>query len=209
MELNNDLRYIYRWARKWLVDFNAAKTVSLIISKKRLKPNHPELFMANSSIKEVNQHKHLGLIFSSDATWTNHIKVISEKAWKRIGYLRRLRFLLDRPSLQKIYTTFIRPLLEYGNIIWDSCTLENKRTIENIQLEVARLVTGGTKLCSFQKLYDDTKCETLQKRRSMQKLYQLYKMINGLVPEYLQQLVPYRVMQLNRYPVRNSLNFSI
>ena len=209
MELNIDLRYIYRWARKWLVDFNAAKTVSLIISKKRLKPNHPELFMANSSIKEVNQHKHLGLIFSSDATWTNHIKVISVKAWKRIGYLRRLRFLLDRPSLQKIYTTFIRPLLEYGNIIWDSCTLENKRTIENIQLEAARLVTGGTKLCSFQKLYDDTKWETLQKRRSKQKLYQLYKMINGLVPDYLQQLVPYRVMQLNRYPVRNSLNFSI
>lgn len=34
-------------------------------------------------------------------------------------------------------------------------------------------------------------------------------MINGLVPDYLQQLVPYRVMQLNRYPVRNSLNFSI
>ena len=34
-------------------------------------------------------------------------------------------------------------------------------------------------------------------------------MINGLVPEYLQQLVPYKVMQMNRYPVRNSLNFTI
>ena len=42
----------------------------------------------------------------------------------------------------------------------------------------------------FKKLYEDTKWETLQKRRSKQKLYQLYKMINGLVPEYLQQLVP-------------------
>ncbi|MEW8546207.1 MAG: reverse transcriptase family protein, partial [Candidatus Thiodiazotropha sp.] len=109
IELNIDLNNIFKWARKWLVDFNAAKTVSLIISKKRIKPNHPELFMGNSSIKEVNQHKHLGLVFSSDATWTNQIKAISEKAWKRIGYLRRLRFLLDRPSLQKIYTTFIRP----------------------------------------------------------------------------------------------------
>ncbi|MCG7868088.1 MAG: reverse transcriptase family protein [Candidatus Thiodiazotropha taylori] len=209
IELNIDLKNIYNWAREWLVDFNATKTVSLIVSKKRTKPIHPELTMANSKIKEVNQHKHLGLIFSNDATWSNHIKVISEKAWKRIGYLRRLRFLLDRPSLQKIYTTFIRPLLEYGNIVWDNCTMENKRIVENIQLEAARLITGGTKLCSIQKLYDDTKWETLEKRRSKQKLYQIYKMINGLSPQYLQQLIPYRVMQVNRYPVRNSQNFSI
>ena len=103
IELNIDLKNIYNWAREWLIDFNATKAVSLIVSKKRVKRIHPGLTMANSKIKEVNQHKHVGLIFSNDAIWSNHINVISEKAWKRIGYLRRFRFLLDRTSLQNIY----------------------------------------------------------------------------------------------------------
>ena len=84
------------------------------------------------------------------------------------------------------YISFVRPLLEYANIVWDNCTIENKRIVENIQLEAARIVTGGTKLCSIQRLYDETKWETLQKHRTKHKLCQLYKMINGLTPAYLQ-----------------------
>ena len=38
IELNFDLNNIYSWAKTWLVDFNAAKTDSLIIYKKRSKP---------------------------------------------------------------------------------------------------------------------------------------------------------------------------
>ena len=128
---------------------------------------------------------------------------IAAKAWTRIGYLRRNKFILDRSSLERMYISFVRPLLEYANIVWDNCTIENKRIVENIQLEAARIVTGGTKLCSIQRLYDETKWETLQK------LCQLYKMINGLTPAYLQQLIPERVQQLSRYSLRNLQNFSL
>ena len=59
-----------------------------------------------------------------------------------------------------MYISFVHPLLEYANIVWDNCTIENKRIVENIQLEAARIVTGGTKLCSIQRLYDETKWKT-------------------------------------------------
>ena len=164
--------------------------------------------MGNNIISEVTQHKHLGFVFSNDATWTNHIAGTAPKAWKRIGYLTRNKFILDRSSLERMYISFVRPLLEYANIVWDNCTIENKRIVD-IQLEAARIVTGGTKLCSIQRLYDETKWKTLQKRRTEDKLCQLYKMINGLTPAYLQQLIPERVQQLSRYPLRNSQNFSL
>ena len=38
-----------------------------------------------------------------------------------------------------------------------------------------------------------------KKRRTKHKLCQLYKMINGLTPAYLQQLIPETVQQLSRY----------
>ena len=42
-------------------------------------------------------------------------------AWFRINVMRKLKFKLDRKSLDVIYTAFIRPLLEYDDVIWDNC----------------------------------------------------------------------------------------
>ena len=88
-----------------------------------------------------------------------------EKAYKRLGDLRGHNFTLDRRSLLKLYTTFVRSMLEYSDIIWDNCSLENKRILETIQLDAARILTGATKLCSTQKLYDDTCLEPLTSRQ--------------------------------------------
>ena len=95
--------------------------------------------MSQSQIEEVKEHKHLGKTFCRTFTWTNHISEISTKAWKRIWSLRRYKFLLDRGSLFKMYTTFIRPLLEYGGVVWDSCLNENKRFIEKSKLKLLEL----------------------------------------------------------------------
>ena len=86
--------------------------------------------------------------------------------------------------------------LEYANIIWDNCSIENKRNLESIKIEAAHIITGATKLCSIQKLYDDTGMQTLQKRRNNHKSFQLYKILNGLTPQYLQSLIPQRVQNI-------------
>ena len=60
--------------------------------------------------------------------------------------MRKFKFLLDRKSLETIYFSFIRPILEYGDVVWDNCTQQEKQDIEKIQIEAARIVTGTTKL---------------------------------------------------------------
>ena len=108
------------------------KTESMLISRKLNKPVHPPLFMQEVQIAEVSSHKHLGLILSNDCTWHQHIDYIAKKAWNRINIMRKLKFKLDRSSLEIIFTTFIRPLLEYGDIVWDNCTqFEKTRNWEN------------------------------------------------------------------------------
>ena len=43
--------------------------------------------------------------------------------------MRKLKYKLDRKSLETIYTVFIslRPLLEYGDVIWNNCTEYEKK----------------------------------------------------------------------------------
>ena len=50
--------------------------------------------------------------------------------------MRKLKFKLDRSSLEIIFTTFIRPFFEYGDIVWDNCTQFEKQEIEKIQIEL-------------------------------------------------------------------------
>ena len=48
--LQTDIDKITRWSQKWLVKFNPAKSESLVISRKRFRPDHPSLFMSNIEI---------------------------------------------------------------------------------------------------------------------------------------------------------------
>ena len=63
----------------------------------------------------------------------------------------KLKFLLSRKSLQIIYFSFIRPLLEYADVVWDNCTQYGANELEKIQHEAARIVSGATKLVSIKK----------------------------------------------------------
>ena len=89
--------------------------------------------------KEVQCHKHLGIYLSTDCSWHKHIEYIKEKAWAMINVMRKFKYTLDRKSLETIYITFIRPILEYADIIWDNCTQQEKNYLEKIQLEAARI----------------------------------------------------------------------
>ncbi len=142
ISLNDDLQTIHTWSKRWLVSFNPSKTETMIFSRKCNKPVHPNLIMNDVVLDPVKEHKHLGLTFSNDAKWSTHITLSLNKAWKSIGILRSLKFILKRSCLERLYLCYIRPLLEYGDIIWDNCSKELKDELEAVQNEAGRIVTG-------------------------------------------------------------------
>jgi hypothetical protein len=164
-ELNANLRKISSWADQWLVTFNPSKTESLIISRKRFKPAHPPIVFNNTQIMNVTNHKHLGITFSNDGSWSTHIMDIKHKAWQRVNALRSFKFTLDRKSLEIVYMPFIRPILEYADVVWDNITVAEAEELESIQIEAARIITGATQLVSFGKLYKESSLEPLRDRR--------------------------------------------
>ena len=205
-QLNIDLETINRWAETWLVKFNPSKSESLLVSRKINRNVHPPLIMNRVHINEVQLHKHLGIFLSNDGTWHEHINYITSKAWQKIYVMRKLKFLLDRESLNRIYISFIRPTLEYADIVWNNCTQYEINQIEKVQQEAARIVTGATRLISIELLYKETGWEPLHKRRYKHNLCQVYKMVNDLTPNYLTSLIPATVANTSAYQLRDSEN---
>ena len=67
--------------------------------------------------------------------------------------------------LFSVFNHFIRPILEYADVVWDNKTLFLINKLENVQIEAARIVTGRSRLVSINSLYKETGWETLQARR--------------------------------------------
>ena len=82
--------------------------------------------MNNVEIQKLNCHDHLGLIINKTCSWYEQILDITSKAWKKINILRSLMYKLERKTLETFYLSFIRPILEYGDIVWDNCSKKEK-----------------------------------------------------------------------------------
>ena len=102
--------------------------------------------MNNEYIKEVTYHKHLGLFLSNDGTWHEHIDSINSKAWQRVNIMRKLKFSLDRESLQIIYSSFIRPILEYSDIVRDNITQYEVIPLQKKSERSSKNSNGGNKI---------------------------------------------------------------
>ena len=76
--------------------------------------------------------------------------MITKNAFSRVNILRKFKFILDRKT---IYITFIRPLLEYADVVWDTKTQKLINKLENVQVEAARIATGGIRLVSLSNIY--------------------------------------------------------
>ena len=89
-----------------------------------------------------------------------------------------------------MYFCFIRPTLEYADVVWDNCTNELQQDIEDVQIEAARIVTRATKLCNTQHMLSELQWESLESQRKNHRLVLMYKMNTGLAPAYLSNLLP-------------------
>ena len=188
--INSDLTSIDEWSKNWLITFNALKTDSMLISRKKNSPDHPPLIFQGHTLENVNSHKHLGITLRSDLKWTDHISSIINKSEKLLNIMKGLTYRLDRLTLESMYISFIRPILEYGGPIWDGCTVVDTEKLEKVQLAAARIVTGAFAGTANAKLYEELGWQTLAKRREKAKLIMMYKIENDLVPNTLRSAIP-------------------
>ena len=120
-DLNHDLSLISQWAYIWRISFNSdphKQAVELTFSRKKIKIDHPLILFNNIHEKKVNEQKHLGIILDSNLSFSAHVKSAISKARKGIGLLKCLSKYLPRHTLKELYKLYVRPHLDYGDLIY-------------------------------------------------------------------------------------------
>ena len=126
--LNEDLVKITHWAYQWKMSFNpdiTKQSQEIIFSRKKNNASHPSLYFNNTPIQRKSVQKHLGLFLEEKLSFLEHIDEKIKKATVGVNLMRKLNLLLPRSSLLAIYKCFIRPHLDYGDIIYDQPNLSS------------------------------------------------------------------------------------
>ena len=80
-----------------------------------------------------------------------------------------------------IYKTFIRPILDYVDIIYGKPLTESfKDKLEMVQYNAALVITGALKGTSRNLIYRELGLESLAELRWSRKIFFFHKIINGL-----------------------------
>ena len=201
--LNHDLTKITDWAFQWKMLFNpdiTKQAKEIVFSRKVIKTNHPQIYFNNTPVKTCSSEKHLGLILDKKLDFKLHVHEKINKAMKLVGTIKKLSYILPRTSLITIYKSFVRPHLDYGDVIYDQPTNQAfSEKLESVQYNAALAITGAFRGTSRNKLYSELGFESLKDRRWMRRLCYFFRIFNNSSPSYLSiYLPPLTISQ--RYP---------
>ena len=160
----------------------------IIFSRKKMKSSHPSVYFNNIPVNSTSVHKHPGMLLDNKLSYKHHLKFVLNKIKKTIGLLRKFQQILPRQSLITIYKSFIRPHLDYGDIVYDRAFNESfHKNLESIQYNAAIEITGAIRGTSSEKLFQELGLESLKSRRWLRKLCLFYKIFHEKSPSYLFQ----------------------
>jgi hypothetical protein len=103
----------------------------------------------------------------------------------------------------------IRPILEYGNIIYDGSFDTVLNRLENVQRQAAIACTGAYKHTTHTILLEELSWPLLSLRRKNHRLNTMYKIQNNLTPPYLTDACPPLTRDRTSYNLRNSMHISV
>ena len=137
--MSADLARIYSWGRMGNINFEPAKCHSLCVSLKRDVNLHPPLSMATLSIEEVDVLKILGIHFDHKLTWSYMIDQLTTHCRQRLGALFRVKEYLGQSGLVTAYKSFVRPVCEYGNVIFMGASAVHLHKLDAVQKATEKL----------------------------------------------------------------------
>ena len=96
----------------------------VIFSRKLNESSHAKIFFNNAPAFCANWQKHLGMCLDETLNFNLQFKEKVSKEIKGISIIKKLNKSLPRHFFVTIYKSFVRPNLDYGDIIYDQLNNE-------------------------------------------------------------------------------------
>lgn len=212
--INEDLRLIESWTKRFGVNVNPDKCQSIIIGSPRIIGRTPydrlnPILFANTPIPLYSDVKDLGIHLDNNLNWGTQLSMISRRFYATLHSLNNLKnFLPFKAKLMLSYSLLI-PLLDYGDVCCVDMTEEQLSVLERLLNMAIRFIFSLRKFDHISEYRAKLNWLPIRLRRNLRCLCLLYAVLNEpYTPNYLKELFPYLDSQHER-TLRSSHNLAL
>ena len=184
-KLQGDLDKLRNWCRENKLTINADKTKLMIFGTKnnREKLGPIKVTFEGEQLETVTNYNHLGVKLDQTLRYDLHAKMIIQRVSDKIDYLKRIRRFINAKAAMSIYKKMILPLLEYGNILLISTTVETRRKLQTLQNKALKCAMGLDPLTGTKEVHRLAKLDPLRIRRKKHILQLMHKQQHSQGPK--------------------------
>lgn len=182
--LQIELDSAHQWSNDWQLYFNEKKCKLLHIGRTNQKhtyhlkkPTEGTGTVADLEITELE--KDLGVHVDPKLNFSDHAQQAVSKGNSKIGLIRRSFTYLDAEVVKALYTSLVRPSLEYANAVWSPMYKKDAVAIENVQRRATKLVPKIKNL-SYEERLKSLNLPSMYYRRARGDMIETFKFVKGI-----------------------------
>lgn len=175
MNLQNDLKLLELWNEQWDMKFNENKCKVMHIGKNNSNYNY---MLKNKTMDITIKEKDLGITISNDLKFSDQCNIAYNKANKILGMVSRNFSYKTKETVKLLYTSMVRPHLEYAVQFWSPHYQKDIEKLERVQHRATKMIPE-IRSKPYSERLKDLDLYSLEKRRARGDMIQTYKILKG------------------------------
>ena len=148
-----------------------------------------DVYIGGVSISPKESVRNLGVIMDSSGTMSDYVAKVCKSASFSLWKIGRIRNLLDQSTTEKLIHAFITSRLDYCNSLLFGLPSHQIKKLQLIQNSAARLITGTRKFEHITPVLKTLHWLPVQQRTKFKMLCITHKILQGVAPAYLEELL--------------------
>ena len=182
-KMQRDIDKLSEWAETWQMDFNSKKCKIMHFGIKN--PCYDYCMggyaPAGTVLQVVSEEKDIGVIVSNSLKPSAQCAKAVKKANSILGQMRRSFHYRDKDVWMRLFTTYVRPHLEFSVQAWSPWYVKDIEMLEQVQERAVNMVVGLRSTSYLDKL-KELNLMSLQERRVRGDMIQTWKYLHGQNP---------------------------
>lgn len=183
--LQNNIRKLEQFSIDNKLSLNVEKCFVSSFTKKKKNFLIYDYKIDQRTLERKDEIKDLGVIYSDTGGFNSHIDYICSRAKRVLGFItRNSKFFKYASTVTRLYTCFVRPLVEYACLIWSPTTTTKVQQLEGIQHRFLRYVAkkffnDSNEHIDYEYYEATLKLQKLELRRIIIDITHIIKSFNG------------------------------
>lgn len=204
--LQSDIDALFLWSKDWLLKFHPDKCHVLTLGKFDHIPHAFPYCLGDDTLDHVFSEKDLGITIDSELTFEDHIMNQIKKANSIVGLIKRSFEYLTPQLFKQLFTSFVRPHLEYGQVIWSPKLRKHANIIENVQRRATKIVPACINL-SYEARLEQIGIPTLEYRRKVGDMIEIFKHLHLYDKQSIPKRLNHRARPTRKHDFELERNF--